>query len=160
MGGGGCKCILFSLFLNKKASFKGIYPLHGIHIWIFFQNRKKKKIEQSLFTDNVIFDFAWRFRTRQRSLDATENQNHRIPGQFINKPYHISHETKLWIKLWFTFLLYEYQLMWVFNTVSEHFIALGYLDLTVLANFWFCYWLMKISNLWGFINRNNVTRCI
>ena len=37
--------------------------------------------------------------------------------------------------------------MCVFNTVSKHFIALGYLDLTVLANFWFCYWLTKITYL-------------
>ena len=36
LGGGGAKCILFSLFLNNKASFKGIYTLNGIHMWVFF----------------------------------------------------------------------------------------------------------------------------
>ena len=31
----GSKSILFSLFQNKKASFKGIYTLNGIHMWVF-----------------------------------------------------------------------------------------------------------------------------
>ena len=29
-GGGGPKSILFSLFLNKKTSFKGMYTLNGV----------------------------------------------------------------------------------------------------------------------------------
>ena len=36
IGRGGAKSILFSLFLNKKASFKGIYTLNGIHLKVFF----------------------------------------------------------------------------------------------------------------------------
>ena len=32
LGGGGPKSTLFSLFLNKKASFKGISMLNGVHI--------------------------------------------------------------------------------------------------------------------------------
>ena len=33
--GGGPKGILFSLFWNKKASFKGIYTLNGVHKRVF-----------------------------------------------------------------------------------------------------------------------------
>ena len=37
-GGGGVvqKVFSFSLIRNKKASFKGIYGLNGVHILVFF----------------------------------------------------------------------------------------------------------------------------
>ena len=37
---GGPKSILSSLFWNKKASFKGIYTLNGVHMWVFFNTER------------------------------------------------------------------------------------------------------------------------
>ena len=74
------KSILFSFFRNKKASFKGIYTLNSVHMWVFIITESLNTIATHLKLQNQIRRQKWSWVKSNLRVKSVHKLSH--PCQF------------------------------------------------------------------------------